>query len=250
MDVSMMITCLCDALFPDVGTSAVRVLENLGVRVRFPAEQTCCGQPAFNSGYWDDARKAARAMIRAFRDAPYVVSVSGSCAGMIRHHYPMLFDAPELRAAATDLASRTYEFTEFLVKVLRVESLPARMYAKAAFHNSCHTRRWLGVDEEPLRVLSMVEGLEVVPIPDAETCCGFGGTFSVKMPELSGAMVDRKAEAVLATEAELLVSCDASCLMNIAGRLARRGAAIRCVHVAELLAQAWRDDDVRAVAGL
>ncbi len=237
---SLMITCLGDALFPTVGVAAVKVLEKLGVSIDFPAAQTCCGQPAFNSGYRDEARRMARAYLRAFAGSGYVVSISGSCAAMVRDNYERLFAGlPEERAAAA-LAARTFEFSEFLVDVLNVEHLPASFTGTATFHHSCHTRRLLGVAEQPERLLGMVEGLEYAPLPRAQDCCGFGGTFAVKMPAISAAMVDEKIDHILETGARTVVGLDASCLMNIEGRLRRRGERLRVMHLAELLAEAWQ----------
>jgi L-lactate dehydrogenase complex protein LldE len=234
-----MITCLGDALYPEVGESAVTVLRNLGVSVDFPAGQTCCGQPAFNSGYLDDARRSARAFIEAFEDSEHVVSISGSCAAMVRHHYPMLFANGRERARAESLAARTWEFSQFLVDVLGVERLPVTYRAVATMHHSCHTMRMLGVREGPERLLGMVDGLEYRPLARAEDCCGFGGTFAVKMAAISGEMVDRKASHVLETGAGLLVGLDMSCLMNIGGRLHRRGAQVDVKHLAQVLAEGW-----------
>lgn len=235
-----MITCLGDALFPRVGVAAVRVLRWLGVDVDFPAEQVCCGQPAFNSGYRDEARTSARAYLRAFADSEHVVSISGSCAAMVRRHYPELFAGRPEEAAARDLAARSYEFSQFLVDVLGVTELPVRYEARATFHHSCHTRRLLGVVEQPERLLGMIEGLEYVPLPRAEECCGFGGTFAVKMPIISSSLVDDKVDCVLQTGADLLVGLDMSCLMNIAGRARRRGATLCVKHLAEVLAEGWQ----------
>ena len=237
---ALMITCLGDALFPAVGLAAVKVLEKLGVAVDFPGGQTCCGQPAFNSGYRDDARRAARAFVRAFAGSQSVVSVSGSCAAMVREHYPRLFAGQPEEAAATALAARTYEFSEYLVDVLQVENLPVAFKGKATMHHSCHTLRLLGVAEQPERLLQMVDGLEYVPLARARVCCGFGGTFAVKMPAISTAMVDEKVDHVLETGAGVLVGLDMSCLMNIDGRLRRRGCAMPVKHLAEVLAEGWR----------
>jgi L-lactate dehydrogenase complex protein LldE len=237
---ALMITCLGDALFPAVGLAAVKVLEKLGVAVDFPGGQTCCGQPAFNSGYRDDARRAARAFVRAFAGSQSVVSVSGSCAAMVREHYPRLFAGQPEEAAATALAARTYEFSEYLVDVLQVEDLPVAFKGKATMHHSCHTLRLLGVAEQPERLLQMVDGLEYVPLARARDCCGFGGTFAVKMPAISTAMVDEKVDHILETGADVLVGLDMSCLMNIDGRLRRRGCAMPVKHLAEVLAEGWR----------
>lgn len=235
-----MVTCLGDALFPRVGVAAVGVLRNLGVDVDFPPGQTCCGQPAFNAGHRDAARRVARPFLRAFADSEYVVSISGSCAAMVREEYPRLFAGYAEEAAAVRLASRTFEFSEFLVDVLGVTDLPVSRHARATFHHSCHTRRLLGVVEQPVRLLGMIEGLEYVPMPGAERCCGFGGTFAVKMPQISTAMVDEKVDDLVATGADLLVGLDMSCLMNIEGRLRRRGSAVEVRHLAEVLAAGWR----------
>ncbi len=196
---SLMVTCLGDALYPEVGESVMAVLRNLGVTLDFPAGQTCCGQPAFNSGYVDDARRSARAFIDAFEGSEHVVSISGSCAAMVRQHYPLLFPAGRERARAESLAARTWEFSQFLTDVLGVERLPVTYRAVATLHHSCHTMRLLGVREGPERLLGMVDGLEYRPLARAEDCCGFGGTFAVKMAAISGEMVDRKASHVLET---------------------------------------------------
>ena len=261
---SLMITCLGDALFPRVGVAAVAVLRRLGVAVDFPSAQTCCGQPAYNAGYADAARDTARAFLRAFAGSEHVVSVSGSCAAMVRDGFPQLFAGRPEEAAAADLASRTFEFAQFLVDVLGVDELPVRAPRlsgasalsgpsrspqtpaeqggrTATFHHSCHTRRLLGVVEQPVRLLGMIEGLEYVPLAHGEQCCGFGGTFAVKMARISTAMVDEKVDHVLETGADLLVGLDMSCLMNIEGRLRRRGSRVEVRHLAEVLAAGWRE---------
>jgi L-lactate dehydrogenase complex protein LldE len=235
-----MITCLGDALYPRVGVAAVQVLRDLGVAVDFPAGQTCCGQPAYNSGFRDSARNTARAFLHAFAGSENVVSISGSCAAMVRDGFPDLFAGEPEEAAAKALAARTYEFSEFLVDVLDVHELPVTRRGTATLHHSCHTRRLLGVVEQPERLLGMIDGLEYVPLPGAEQCCGFGGTFAVKMPHISTAMVDEKVDHILATGADLVVGLDASCLMNIEGRLRRRGSRLEVRHLAEVLAAGWR----------
>ena len=239
MKASLMITCLGDALYPQAGVAAVKVLENLGVGVDFPARQVCCGQPAFNTGYRDEARTSARTFLRAFAGSEHVVSISGSCTAMVRRHYPLLFRGRPEEDEARDLAARTFEFSEFLTDVLGVTSLPVRCVARATFHHSCHTRRLLGVVDQPERVIAMIDGLDYVPLPQAEECCGFGGTFSVKMPVISSALADDKARRVLSTQADLLLGLDMSCLMNIGGRLRRLGAEVRVGHIAEILAEGW-----------
>jgi len=224
-------------MFPSVGEAMVRLLERLGVRVDFPEGQTCCGQPAFNSGYWADARAAARTLLDAFDDSDFVVAPSGSCVCMIRHYRELFRDDPERLEQAERLREKTYEFSQFLVRVLGVRDLGAFFPHRVTYHPSCHGSRLLGIGDEPLELLSAVRGLEFVPLPMAEDCCGFGGTFAVKMANISGAMTDEKAEHVLETEAEVLTGLDMGCLMNIGGRLRRKGANIRVMHLAELLAE-------------
>ncbi|MED1795475.1 (Fe-S)-binding protein [Brevibacillus nitrificans] len=236
MKVSLFITCLSDALYPRVGEAMVRILARYGVQVHFPEAQTCCGQPAFNSGYWEEARTSALTLIHAFADSDYVISPSGSCTGMIHHYYPKLFENdPQLLAKANALQEKTYEFTQFLVNVLGVTDLGAVFPHKVTYHPSCHGSRLLGIKQEPLQLMEQVQGLDLVPLPFAEDCCGFGGTFAVKMSDISGAMVTEKADHVLETEAEVLVGLDLGCLMNISGNLRFRGKPVRVMHLAELL---------------
>ena len=239
MRVSLFVTCIVDAVFPRVGIATTRLLEASGCEVDFPIGQTCCGQPAFNSGYADEARHVARTLLEAFADADAVVSPSGSCVGMIRHYYPSLFAGdPALAQAAHRLADKTYELSQFLVRRLQKVDFGGRFPHRVTFHPSCHGSRLLGVREEPLELLRHVRDLELVDLPYARDCCGFGGTFSVKMSEISSAMADEKADNVVASGAEVLVSTDMGCLMNIGGTLSRRGAQIRVMHLAELLAEA------------
>jgi L-lactate dehydrogenase complex protein LldE len=234
--VSLFITCLVDSLFPQVGEAMAHLLARHGVDVEFPEAQTCCGQPAFNSGYADDAREVAKTLLTAFADADYVVSPSGSCTGMIHHYYPSLFASePKWARRAEELVNKTYEFSQFLVGVLGIRDVGAEFPHKVTYHASCHGARLLGVREEPLELLKHVRELELVPLPYANDCCGFGGTFSVKMGHLSSAMVEEKVRHVLETEAEVLVGTDMGCLMNIGGRLARAGQTVRVMHLAELL---------------
>lgn len=229
MRVSFFITCLSDMFFPNTGEAVVRLLKRHGAQVDFPPEQTCCGQPAFNGGFRNEARQMARQWLKAFRNSEYIVTPSGSCAAMVRLYYP------ELLPEAKEIASRTYEFSQFMVDVLKVEDVGAKFKARATFHESCHMSRELGVIHQPLTLLRHVQGLELVDLPRQELCCGFGGSFSVKMPEISEAMVTDKVAAVASTHADLLVGADSSCIMNIAGRISREGRSIRAMHLAELL---------------
>lgn len=236
MKISLFVTCLCDGMYPGVAEAMVRVLSRCGVRLHFPEGQTCCGQPAFNSGYREEAKTAAMTLLDAFADSDFVIAPSGSCTGMIHHYYPELFkDEPELLAKARQLQEKTFEFSQFIVNVLGIEDLGAVFPHKVTYHPSCHGSRLLGVKEEPLSLLGRVQGLELVPLPFAEDCCGFGGTFAVKMSDISGAMVSEKVDHILETEAEVLVGMDMGCLINIAGNLRFRGKPIRVMHLAELL---------------
>lgn len=235
MKVSLFITCLSDALYPRVGEAMVRLLAKYGVSLVFPTVQTCCGQPAFNSGYWKEARESAKTILDAFEDSDFVISPSGSCTGMI-HHYPKLFeDDPAMLKRADKLQSKSFEFSQFLVQVLGVTDVGAAFPHKVTYHPSCHGSRILGVKDEPLALIQNVKGLELVPLPFAEDCCGFGGTFAVKMADISGAMVTEKVDHVLETEAEVLVGLDMACLLNIAGNLRYRNEPVRVMHLAELL---------------
>lgn len=235
MKVSLFITCLSDALFPRVGEAMARLLARYGVELQFPTGQTCCGQPAFNSGYWKQARESAITIIDAFEDSDFVIAPSGSCTGML-HHYPKLFENdPVYLQRAERLRAKSYEFTQFLVNVLGVTDVGAAFSHKVTYHPSCHGTRILGVKEEPLLLMQQVKGLELVPLPFAEDCCGFGGTFAIKMGDISGAMVTEKADHVIESEAEVLVGLDLACLMNIAGNLMHRGEKVRVMHLAELL---------------
>ena len=201
----------------------------------FPTVQTCCGQPAYNSGYWDEARTTARTILEAFEDSEFVVSPSGSCTYMI-HHYSNLFqDDPVFLEKALKLQKKTYEFTQFLVQVLGVTNVGAVFPHKVTYHPSCHGSRLLGIKDEPMELLKHVSGLQFVPLPFAEDCCGFGGTFAVKMSDISGAMVTEKVDHVKETEAEVLVGLDMACLMNIAGNLRYRNEPVKVMHLAELL---------------
>jgi L-lactate dehydrogenase complex protein LldE len=230
-----MVTCLGDALFPEVGVATVRLLRRLGVTVDFPASQTCCGQPHFNSGYHNDARQLARHTIAAFDNGQLVVTPSGSCAAMVKLEYPELFhDDPAAHARAADLSARTHELADFLVNVLKVEDVGAHFEGRVTYHMACHLRG-LGVLTEPERLLRRVRGLEYVPLERADECCGFGGSFAVRFPEISGAMVNDKVGFIEKTGASAVVATDAGCLMNIAGCLRRRGSKVRALHLAQVL---------------
>jgi L-lactate dehydrogenase complex protein LldE len=238
----LFITCIIDSLFPEAGEAAVRLLERQGVAVDFPAAQTCCGQPGYNAGFREEARRLALRFLDVFERSPDpVVTPSGSCAAMIVHGYPDLFhDDAKNRARAEALASRTFELSQYLVEGLGLD--PAEVGAASVFqgrvtyHPACHLARGLGVTEAPLRLLRAVPGAEVRPLPGAEECCGFGGLFAVKHGDISAAMLDKKLAGVEASGAETLVCADMSCLMHMQGGLRRDGSRVRCLHLAEVLA--------------
>ncbi|WP_224928460.1 (Fe-S)-binding protein [Bacillus safensis] len=235
MKVSLFITCLIDTFQPNVGKATVEILEHLGCEVSFPTSQVCCGQPAYNSGYVAEAKQAAKNMIQTFEDAEYIVTPSGSCAAMF-HEYPHIFKGDyQWEERARHLAEKTYELTQFIVEVLKVTDVGARLKGKATYHTSCHMTRLLGVKEAPFTLLSNVKELEVEHLPNAQNCCGFGGTFSVKMMPISEQMVDEKVESVEQTGADYLISADCGCLMNIGGRIERLGKSARVLHIAEVL---------------
>jgi L-lactate dehydrogenase complex protein LldE len=236
MKVSLLVTCLGDALFPDVGVATVRLLRRLGVAVDFPQAQTCCGQPHFNSGYHDDARALARHTIEAFAGRGLVVVPSGSCAAMVKLEYPELFhDDPDWHDRAVELANRTHELADFLVNVLGKEDVGARFDGRVTYHMACHLRG-LGLLTEPERLLRKVRGLELVPLERCDECCGFGGSFAVRYPQISGAMVNDKVSFIEKAGVAAVVATDAGCLMNIGGCLRRRGSAVKTLHLAEVLA--------------
>lgn len=237
MKVSLFVTCLVDQFFPEVGLSTVSILRRLGVDVDFPAEQTCCGQPAFNSGYASDARDLARRFITIFEKSEYVVAPSGSCTSMVKVFYPELFhDDRQWVGRAEALAAKTYELTEFLVNVLKVEDLGSAYGGKVALHQSCHLLRELKVKTEPQRLLQSVNGIELVQLERAEECCGFGGLFSIKYPDISGSILQDKIDSIKNSGAEVVVASDVGCLMHIAGGLSRQCIPVRTMHIAELLA--------------
>lgn len=235
MKVSLFVTCLSDIFYPEVGKHTVELLEKLGCTVDFPKTQTCCGQPAYNSGFHQEAKKAAKQLIESFEHADYVVTPSGSCASMI-HEYRKLFqDDKAWLEKAEALIEKTYELTQFLVHVLKVEDVNAEYPAKATYHTSCHMTRLLKAKDEPFKLLKNVKGLELKPLPHAYDCCGFGGTFSVKMTPISQEMVEAKVKHIVETGAEVLIGADCGCLMNIGGRISRKGLPIRVKHIAEIL---------------
>ncbi|WP_019153029.1 (Fe-S)-binding protein [Robertmurraya massiliosenegalensis] len=235
MKVTLFATCLVDMFQGDVGKATVELLERLGCEIDFPESQICCGQPAYNSGYVEDTKPAMKKMIETFEHAEYVVSPSGSCAYFFKE-YPHIFKGdPVWEPKAQALADKTYELTQFIVEVLGVKDVGASLEGKATYHTSCHMTRLLGVKEAPMELLKNVKGLEFTELPGKDKCCGFGGTFSVKMSHISEQMVDEKVQCVEETEADILIGADAGCLINIGGRIDRKGKPIRVMHIAEVL---------------
>jgi L-lactate dehydrogenase complex protein LldE len=235
--VALFVTCLVDLFRPTVGFAAIKLLEDAGCTVEVPPLQVCCGQPAYNSGDRRSARAIAAQVIEAFDGYEAVVAPSGSCAGMLSHHYPALFaDDVALRRRAEALATRSHELVSFLVDVLGVDKVTARFDGQVTYHDSCSGLRELGVKEQPRRLLRSVEGLRLSEMNEPEVCCGFGGTFCVKYPEISNAMVSEKSADIAASGADTLLAGDLGCLMNMAGKLQREGRPVRARHVAEVLA--------------
>ena len=238
MKVLLFGTCLVDTFFPDVGEATVRLLRRFGATPVFPKGQTCCGQPAFNAGYVGEARSAAAHFLTVFDGDDPIVTPSGSCAAMVKHHYPMLFrDDPAMLARAKRAGGRIYELSQFLVRVAKAHEAGLRGRGKVTYHASCHLTRSLGVREEPLALLSSLKGATFVPMPDSGRCCGFGGTFMAKLPEISCALAEEKAASIEETGADTVTGCDSGCLMNISDAMRRRGTEVRVAHLAQLLAE-------------
>ena len=237
MRVALFVTCLIDLMRPSAGFAAVKLLQQAGCEVVIPEKQTCCGQPAYNNGDQENARAIARQVITILEPYDHVVIPSGSCGGMLIHHYPVLFDNdPQWQPKSRQLAERCYELTQFLVDVVGITDFSARYEGKVAYHDSCSARRELGVLQQPRKLLANVRGLTQVELDEADACCGFGGTFSVKFPEVSTAIVDRKVADITQADAKTIVAGDMGCLMNIAGRLSRQGKPVKAFHIAEILA--------------
>lgn len=235
--IGLFVTCLVDLFRPSVGFAAVKLLKDAGCDVHIPISQTCCGQPAYNSGDRADTIVLARQVIQTFEGFDYIVVPSGSCGGMLRQHYPALFkDDPDLRARALAMAERTFELISFLVDVMKMEKVSAHYEGLVTYHDSCAGLRELGIKQQPRKLLASVQGLEFKEMADCEICCGFGGTFCIKYPEISNRMVTDKATNIKASGADTLLAGDMGCLLNMAGKLEREGVKIRVRHVAEILA--------------
>ena len=235
MKITLFIPCFVDMCFPHVAISIVEILERLGHNVDYPEELTCCGQPAFNSGYWDEARPIAARVLKRLKTAEAVVIASGSCGAMIKKFYPELFARTPLAQMATALSAKCYEFSDFLVTKLGITDLGARFPHRVTFHDGCHGLRELGNKKQPRQLLAKVQGLQLVEMSEAETCCGFGGTFATKFPMISTAMGEVKCASALETKAEFIVSNDTSCNLHIQGLADRQHLPLRTIHLAEVL---------------
>jgi L-lactate dehydrogenase complex protein LldE len=233
----LFVTCIIDTLYPEIGEAVVQLLEESGVDVEFPTDQTCCGQPAFNAGMRSEARKMATHTIEVFENYPGdIIIPSGSCTGMVKHGYLELFaDDPSWLLRAQELAARTYEITEYLVDILGIEQFNAQFQGQVTYHSSCHLLRDMGIDRQPQVLLKNIEGTNIIPLPKREECCGFGGLFSIEHPEISKEMLDRKINNFLESGADTLVACDAGCIAHISGGLHRKKLDRRVMHIAELL---------------
>jgi L-lactate dehydrogenase complex protein LldE len=234
--VQLFIPCFVDQLFPQTAFNMVKVLEKAGVEVEYNAEQTCCGQPAFNAGFRDEARDVCTKFLKDFGGHDYVVAPSASCVGFVRNYYSDLFNNSSLHNDVRDLGKRIYEFSSFLVNVLGVEDVGAALFGKATYHDSCAGLRECRIKEEPRKLLNRVRGLEMLEMEDVETCCGFGGSFAVKFESISVAMADQKVNHALQTGADYIISTDLSCLMHLDGYIRHKGYPIRTMHIADVLA--------------
>lgn len=239
MHVHLFIPCFVDQLYPETGMNMVKVLEKLGCSVSYNTKQTCCGQPAFNAGYWDEAKDVGKKFLNDFDGEGYVVGPSGSCTGYVRNYFDRLFENSSEHNASNKLRTRMFEFTEFLTDVLKVEQLGASLSGKATYHDACGALRECGIKEGPRKLLSHVAGLELVEMKECETCCGFGGTFSVKYEPISIGMAQTKVMSALETGAQYMISTDVSCLMHVQGYIDEHGFPLKTMHIADVLASGW-----------
>jgi L-lactate dehydrogenase complex protein LldE len=235
--VTLFIQCLVDSIYPEVGEAMVTVFQKLGIALKCPTDQTCCGQPAFNAGYRNEARTAARRFIKIFENEETIVCPSGSCVHMVRHYYPELFkNEPEWLARAQSVTKKTFEFSEYLVDHLGVEDLGAVYNGRITYHDSCHPLRGLGIQKQPRKLIGKVKDAEFIEMKNSDICCGFGGAFSVKYPEISTAILEDKVKNIIDSRADVVVGVDMSCLMNIQGLLSRKKSGVKVMHIAQLLA--------------
>lgn len=237
--VQLFIPCFVDQLYPQTGLNMVKVLEKLGCSVFYNPKQTCCGQPAFNAGYWDDAKAVAHKLLKDFDKDFFIVAPSGSCTGYIRNYYEKLFDGTDDARNSLKVRTHLFEFTEFLVDVLKVEDLGAVFDAKVTYHDACGALRECGIKQQPRKLLSHVKGLELVEMKECETCCGFGGTFAIKFESISIGMAQTKVQSALETGAQYMVSTDVSCMMHVQGYIEKNKLPIQSLHIADVLASGW-----------
>lgn len=239
MNVQLFIPCFVDQLYPETAFNMIKVLEKAGCTVKYNASQTCCGQPAFNAGFWDEAKSVCSKFINDFKGSECIVAPSASCVGFVRNYYGKLFDNSSVHHEVRDLGKRIFEFSEFMIDVLKVEDVGARLAGKATFHDSCAGLRECKIKDEPRALLANVKGLQLTEMNDVETCCGFGGTFAVKFEAISVAMAEQKVEHALATGADYLVSTDHSCLMHLQGYITQKGYKLKTMHLADVLASGY-----------
>jgi L-lactate dehydrogenase complex protein LldE len=240
LNVQLFIPCFVDQLFPATAFNMIKVLEKLGCTVSYNPNQTCCGQPAFNAGFWDESKVVCEKFIRENSGSnDFIVSPSASCTGFVRNYYPKLFDNSSLHNEVKDLRQRTYEFSDFLVNVLKAEQVGASLPMRATYHDSCAALRECVIKEEPRKLLSNVAGLEIIEMQDVETCCGFGGTFAIKYEPISISMADQKVNNALQTGASCIISTDLSCLMHLDGYIREKNLPLKTMHIADVLASGW-----------
>lgn len=239
MKVQLFIPCFVDQLYPQTAFNMVKVLEKAGCDVQYNTNQTCCGQPAFNAGFWDEAKAVCTKFMKDFEGAEYIVAPSASCVGFVRNYYATLFENSSAHSQVKKLGTRIFEFSEFLTDVLKIENYGAALHARATYHDSCAALRECKIKAAPRKLLSHVKGLEIVEMNDVETCCGFGGSFAVKFDGISIAMADQKVNNALATKAEYIISTDLSCLMHIDGYIKGKNLSIKTMHLADVLANGW-----------
>lgn len=239
MDVKLFIPCFVDQLYPDTAFNMIKVLEKAGCQVHYNPAQTCCGQPAFNAGYWDESRSVCTKFLRDFNGEEYIVAPSASCVGFVRNYYPGLFDNSSRHHEVQDIGKRIFELSDFLVNILKTDQFGASLPGKATYHDSCAALRECRIRKEPRQLLAQVKDLELAEMNEVETCCGFGGTFAVKFEAISVSMGEQKVENALATGADYLISTDLSCLMHLQGYINHKGYSLKTMHLADVLASGW-----------
>lgn len=239
MTVQLFVPCFIDQLYPQVAFNTIKVLEKAGCEVKYNTNQTCCGQPAFNAGFWGESKDVCTKFVQDFDTADYIVSPSASCTGFVRNNYGKLFENNAFQSPAKKVTNQIFELAEFLVKILKVTDVGAEFNAKVTYHDSCAALRECNIKDEPRALLAAVKGLELVEMKETTTCCGFGGSFAVKYDTISVAMADQKIDNAIATEAEYIVSTDTSCLMHLEGRINFNGKAIKIIHLADILASGF-----------